>query len=86
MTKTQKSQIQELRKKGVGYGEIAQRLKMPRSTIASHCRRYGMGSEPTKPKQPEPTPIVVKREGFSKHRDIVCTVKVTFEPWKPKAV
>ena len=25
-------------------------------------------------------------EESRKNRDIVCTVKITFEPWKPKAV
>ena len=40
MTDQQKQQITEMRKKGIGYGLIADTLDVPISAVKSYCRRH----------------------------------------------
>ena len=89
MTAQQKQQILELRRQGLGYGMIAKKVKMNKSTVSTFCARNGLGGVASEKKPEEPikaAPVIMKEKGFPKNRGIVCTVKVTFEPWKPKAV
>ena len=89
MTAQQKQQILELRRQGFGYGTIAKKVKMNKSTVSTFCNRNGLGGVASEKKLEDPSkaaPVIVKKKGFPQNRGIVCTVKVTFEPWKPKAV
>jgi len=45
MTKEQKHQIAEMRKKGLGYIKIGQVLGVSDNTISSYCRRNGLDSD-----------------------------------------
>ena len=45
MTDGQKTQIQELRKKGVGYTRISKILDLSVNTVRSYCRRNGLMME-----------------------------------------
>ena len=42
MTNGEKVQIVQMRKRGLGYAEIAQRLGMSVNTVKSYCRRSGV--------------------------------------------
>lgn len=42
MTINEKRKIQELRIRGMGYGEVAKRMEMNLNTVKSFCRRNGL--------------------------------------------
>ena len=42
MTENEKDAIRKLRKQGLGYGKIAQRMGMNKETVKSFCRRNGL--------------------------------------------
>ena len=48
MTKRQKEQIHMYRERGYGYGTIAEKLGISKSTISSYCRRNGLSGNSTK--------------------------------------
>ena len=79
LTKRQKSQITVLRNEGVGYGTIAQRMQLPKSTVSSFCLRKAMTEKETdREKKTVVIPKVEEKEVCSKRKRIVCTVTVTF--------
>ena len=87
MSKQQMAQIEELRKAGIGYGTIAKKLHMNKNTVCAFCIRHGLGGVRCMNNLAGMTTVYEpKGNGSRKNRDIVCTVKITFEPWKPKAV
>jgi len=45
MTNSQKSQIIEFRKKGLGYKTIAAILEITKDSVSGFCRRTGMNGE-----------------------------------------
>jgi|LSQX01.3.fsa_nt_gb IS30 family transposase len=45
MSPVQRQRIEELRRKGMGYGAIAKHMKMPLNTIKSFCRRNNLASD-----------------------------------------
>ena len=50
MTDNQKSQIKDLRAKGLSYAKIGQRLNLPENTVRSFYRRYCISGETKKDK------------------------------------
>jgi len=49
MTQPEKVRVEQMRRRGVSYGEIAKRLGLNISTVKTHCRRNGLqplNSEP----------------------------------------
>jgi len=48
MTKRQREQIRMYRERGYGYGTIAEKLGISKSTVSSYCRRNGLSGNSTK--------------------------------------
>lgn len=44
MTNTQKFEIKQMRRQGIGYGSIAKALNLSSNTVASYCRRNNLTS------------------------------------------
>ena len=49
MTTEQKNRISEMRKSGVSYAEIADRLCIAKEAVRSYCRNHKVTAEPIKP-------------------------------------
>ena len=79
MSPTQKQKIEEMRKKGMGYGAIAKQMQMPLNTIKSFCRRNNLASD-----MPGMCPAPVPRKKPNKNRrkkeppKIFCEVTVSY--------
>ena len=44
MSHAQKQMIEELRRKGMGYGAVAKQMNLPLNTIKTFCRRHNLAS------------------------------------------
>ena len=44
MSHAQKQMIEELRRKGMGYGAVAKQMNLPLNTIKTFCRRHNIAS------------------------------------------
>ena len=79
MSPTQKQRIEEMRKKGMGYGAIAKQMQMPLNTIKSFCRRNNLASD-----MPGMYPAPIPRKKRNKNQrkkeppTILCEVMVSY--------
>ena len=78
LTERQKDQIILLRDQGIGYGTIAQRLKIPRSTISSYCLRQSVGKKSGTDREQEVPSASEGTKPVSRRKNIVCTVTITY--------
>ena len=79
MSPTQKEKIEEMRKKGMGYGAIAKQMQMPLNTIKSFCRRNNLASDMLGARfDPIPRKNRVKTQKKKEPPKIFCEVTVSY--------
>ena len=81
MSPAQKQMIEELRRKGMGYGAVAKQMNLPLNTIKTFCRRHNLASN-----MQESTPVCVlkphKKRSAPKPKKqmpmVLCEVTVSY--------
>ena len=81
MNPAQKQMIEELRRKGMGYGAVAKQMNLPLNTIKTFCRRHNLASN-IQGSIPVCVPITRKKRSAPKPKKqkptVFCEITVSY--------